>query len=120
MWGASFKPRTDDIRCSPALRVLDALLECGASVAVYDPVAGPRVREQYGSRVEVVAKSYAVLENADGLVISTEWREFHYPDFERMAKLMREPIIFDGRNLYNPRIMTAHGFKYFSIGRANV
>lgn len=120
MWGASFKPRTDDIRCSPALRVVDALLAKGATVAVYDPVSGPRVREQYGSRVEVAAKSYAVLENADGLVISTEWREFHHPDFERMASLMRERVIFDGRNLYTPRIMAGHGFKYFSIGRASV
>ena len=119
MWGASFKPRTDDIRCSPALRVLDALLEQGATVVMYDPVAGPRVRQQYGSRVTVAAKSYAVLENADGLVISTEWREFHHPDFERMAGLMRERVIFDGRNLYTPRIMASHGFKYFSIGRAS-
>lgn len=120
MWGASFKPRTDDIRQSPALRVVDALLAKGATVVMYDPVAGPRVREQYGTRVAVAAKSYAVLENADGLVISTEWREFHHPDFERMATLMRERVIFDGRNLYTPRIMAGHGFKYFSIGRASV
>jgi UDPglucose 6-dehydrogenase len=102
------------------LRVVDALLEQGAAVSIYDPMAGPRIRQQYGSRVTVAAKNYAVLENADGLIISTEWREFHHPDFERMAGLMRERVIFDGRNLYAPRIMASHGFKYFSIGRATV
>jgi len=117
IWGASFKPRTDDIRCSPALRVIDALLEKGAEVVVYDPVAGKKVREHYGKRVAVAPKSYASLEQADGLAITTEWREFHHPDFERMAGLMREPVIFDGRNLYNPKYLATHGFKYFSIGR---
>ena len=117
VWGASFKPRTDDIRMSPALGVIDALLDAGMQVAVYDPVAGPRVSEHYGERVSVAAKSYAALEQSDGLVIATEWREFHYPDFERMAGLMRERVIFDGRNLYNPKVPTQHGFRYFSVGR---
>lgn len=120
VWGASFKPRTDDIRCAPALRIIDALLDAGAAVAVYDPVAGQKVRAHYGDRVAVAQKSYMALEGADGLVIATEWREFHHPDFERMAGLMRERVIFDGRNLYNPKTVAAAGFQYFSVGRAAV
>jgi UDPglucose 6-dehydrogenase len=116
----SFKPRTDDIRFAPALYVIDALLEAGASVVVYDPVAGPKVREHFGDLVIVGAKNYAVLEGADGLVIATEWREFHNPDFERMAEIMRERTIFDGRNLYSPKQVAAKGFHYFSIGRPAV
>ena len=120
IWGVSFKPRTDDIRFAPALYVIDALLEAGASVAVYDPVAGPKVREHFGDQVIVGVKNYAVLEGADGLVIATEWREFHNPDFERMAEIMRERTIFDGRNLYSPKQVAAKGFHYFSIGRPAV
>ena len=120
IWGVTFKPRTDDIRCAPALYVIDALLEAGASVAVYDPVAGPKIRGQYGDRVVVGAKNYDVLDGADGLVIATEWREFHNPDFERMAGVMRERTIFDGRNLYSPKQVAAKGFRYFSIGRPAV
>lgn len=119
-WGVSFKPRTDDIRHSPALRVIDALLNAGASIIAYDPVAGQKLREHYGDRIMVAAKSYSVLENADGLVIATEWREFHHPDFERMGSMMRQRVIFDGRNLYSPRVLAQQGFRYFSIGRPSV
>ncbi len=118
IWGLSFKPRTDDIRHAPALRVIDALLEGDATVAVYDPVANRKVAEIYGDRILVGAKSYTVLEGADGLVIATEWREFHNPDFVRMGTLMREKVVFDGRNLYNPKVLANCGFRYFSIGRA--
>lgn len=116
-WGASFKPRTDDIRNAPALDVIDALLEAGAEVVVYDPRATPRLNEWYGSRISTVAKTYAALENADGLVVATEWNEFRRPDYERMAALMREKVIFDGRNLYTAKVLGEYGFKYFSIGR---
>jgi UDPglucose 6-dehydrogenase len=119
-WGASFKPRTDDIRHAPGLRIIDALLDAGASVVAYDPVAGQKLREFYGDRITVEAKSYSVLENADGLVIATEWREFHHPDFARMGSMMRQRVIFDGRNLYSPRILAQQGFKYFSVGRPSV
>jgi len=118
IWGLSFKPRTDDIRHAPALRVLDAVLEGGASVAVYDPVANRKAAAIYGDRILVGAKSYAVLEGADALIIATEWREFHNPDFTRIASLLREKVIFDGRNLYNPKVLANHGFRYYSIGRA--
>jgi len=120
VWGAAFKPRTDDLHSAPALRVIDALLEAGASVCVYDPTASAGVRERYGDRVTIAAKSYAALEDADGLVITTEWNEFRRPDYERMAGLMRQPVIFDGRNLYTPKVMEKYGFRYISIGRPSV
>ena len=120
LWGGSFKPRTDDIREAPALRVVDALLEAEAEVTLYDPVAGPKILARYGDAIRVAAKYYGALEGADGLVIATEWREFHNPDFERMANLMRERVIFDGRNLYSPKVLAQHGFRYFSIGRPSV
>lgn len=116
-WGATFKARTDDVRNAPGLRVVDALLDAGARVVAYDPVAGAKLKGLYGDRIETAAKTYAALEGADGLVIAAEWREFQSPDYERMAALMREPVIFDGRNLYAPRSVAERGFKYFSIGR---
>ncbi len=120
IWGGSFKPRTDDIREAPALGVIDALLEAGGQVNIYDPVAGPNLKALYGDRITVAPKMYACLEETDGLVIATEWREFHRPDFDRMAGMMRETVIFDGRNLYNPKVIAEAGFRYFSIGRPDV
>ncbi|MDZ4859766.1 MAG: UDP-glucose/GDP-mannose dehydrogenase family protein [Candidatus Hydrogenedentes bacterium] len=120
VWGASFKPKTDDLRGGPALRVIDALLDAGASVVVYDPVAEGTLREQYGDKISITHKNYAALEGADGLVICTEWNEFRRPDYERMASLLRERVIFDGRNLYTAKSLAQHGFRYFSIGRPAV
>ncbi|HOJ32610.1 MAG TPA: UDP-glucose/GDP-mannose dehydrogenase family protein [Candidatus Hydrogenedentes bacterium] len=120
LWGVTFKARTDDVRGAPALRIIDALLERGATVRVYDPAAGDKIRSMYGARVLVASKCYEVLEGADGLIIPTEWREFQSPDYERMGQLMRERVIFDGRNLYSPRNIATYGFKYFSIGRAPI
>lgn len=117
MWGASFKPGTDDLRNAPALRVLDALLEAGATVSIFDPVSGPNVAAIYGDRVSVEKKMYDGLDDVDGLIICTEWREFRNPDFERMGALMKQKKIFDGRNLYEPKTLVNHGFNYFSIGR---
>ncbi|MBI3118279.1 MAG: UDP-glucose/GDP-mannose dehydrogenase family protein [Candidatus Hydrogenedentes bacterium] len=117
IWGASFKPRTDDLRGAPALKLVDALRAAGAQITVYDPVAGPGLLERYGDSIRVVNKYYAALEGADGLVIVTEWNEFRRPDYDRMGTLMREKVIFDGRNLYTPAVMRDHGFKYFSVGR---
>ncbi|MBX7257026.1 MAG: UDP-glucose/GDP-mannose dehydrogenase family protein [Candidatus Hydrogenedentes bacterium] len=119
VWGASFKPRTDDLRSGPALRVIDALLEAKATVVVYDPVAETGLRAMYGSRIEIAPKNYAALENANGLVIVTEWNEFRRPDYDRMASLMKDKVIFDGRNLYTPKTLRDLGFTYFSIGRAS-
>lgn len=118
LWGATFKPRTDDLRGAPALRVIDALLAAGASIHAYDPVAGKKLSALYGDRLRIARKNYEALENADGLVICTEWNEFRRPDYDRMAELMREKVIFDGRNLYTPAILKRNGFQYFSVGRA--
>lgn len=120
VWGASFKPRTDDLRDGPALRVIDALLNAGASVVVYDPVADTALKRQYGDAITIATKNYAALEGADGLVICTEWNEFRRPDYERMASLMRERVIFDGRNLYTAKALAQHGFRYLSVGRPAV
>lgn len=120
IWGGTFKARTDDIRGSAAVRIINALLEAGASVLVYDPVAGRKLHDAYGDRIRVVAKNYAALEGADGLIIATEWREFYRPDFDRMGSLMREKVIFDGRNLYTPKSVAQHGFRYISIGRPSI
>lgn len=119
VWGASFKPRTDDLRGGPALRVIDALLEAGAAVVVYDPVAETGLRSIYGDRIEIAPKNYAALEGANGLAIVTEWNEFRRPDYDRMASLMKEKVIFDGRNLYTPKTLHELGFTYFSIGRGS-
>ncbi len=118
IWGASFKPRTDDLRSGPALRVIDALLDAKATVVVYDPVAEAGLRAHYGQRIQIAPKNYAALENADGLVVVTEWNEFRRPDYERMATLMKERTVFDGRNLYTAKTLEGLGFTHFSIGRA--
>ncbi len=120
LWGASFKPRTDDLRGAPSLEIIEGLCNAGAQVAVYDPVAGERLRELFGTKITVCAKYYQALEQADGLVILTEWNEFRRPSYDRMAELMRERVIFDGRNLYTPSVMKDLGFRYFSIGRPAV
>jgi UDPglucose 6-dehydrogenase len=117
IWGLSFKPGTDDLRCAPALRVIDELLAAGASVTAFDPVAGPGVQARYGDKVEIAKKMYDPISGADGLIICTEWREFRNPDFARMGKAMKQKKIFDGRNLYTPATVAEHGFKYASIGR---
>lgn len=117
VWGVSFKPRTDDIRNAPALRIIDALLNARAHVVVYDPMANDKVHVHFGGRVEIAPKSYAALEGADGLIVATEWNEFRRPDYAQMANLMKDRVIFDGRNLYTPAILAQHGFQYFSTGR---
>ena len=117
VWGLSFKPRTDDIREAPALVLLDALLSEGATCRVHDPAAMEAVRRVYGNRLTYCDKPYTALEGADGLVIVTEWPEFRNPDFPLMARLMRQRVIFDGRNLYEPKVVLEHGFHYYAIGR---
>ena len=103
IWGLAFKPRTDDVREAPALVLIDALLAAGASVRVHDPEAIANVKEIYGDRLIYCDRPYGALEQADALAIVTEWNEFRTPDFEIMLRLLRHPVIFDGRNLYDPR-----------------
>lgn len=117
IWGLAFKPRTDDIREAPALTLIDALLADGVCLRVHDPEAMKNVRKIYGDKLTYCDRPYGALEGADGLVIVTEWQEFRNPDFELMRRLMRQPVIFDGRNLYDPKTLTGQGFTYFSIGR---
>jgi len=117
VWGLAFKPRTDDMRDAPAIAIIDRLLGLGVAVRAYDPEAAATARTIFGARIAVCEKSYDALAGADGLAIVTEWNEFREPDFEKMRKLMRSPVVFDGRNLYSPEHMRALGFTYFSIGR---
>ncbi|HTU27662.1 MAG TPA: UDP-glucose/GDP-mannose dehydrogenase family protein [Pirellulales bacterium] len=120
LWGLSFKPRTDDIREAPALTMIDRLLATGAKVHVHDPEAMENVRRRYGDRLSYAQLPYDALDGADALLIMTEWKEFVHPDFRRMKKLLRSPVIFDGRNVYDSATMAAAGFTYYSIGRAPV
>jgi UDPglucose 6-dehydrogenase len=117
IWGLAFKPRTDDMREAPAVPLIRALLAAGAAVQAYDPEAMKVAKSLFGSKVTYADNSYAALAGADALAIVTEWNEFREPDFARMRKQLRNPIIFDGRNLYNPEQIRAQGFIYSSIGR---
>jgi UDPglucose 6-dehydrogenase len=120
IWGLAFKPRTDDIREAPALVLINALLEAGVQLRVHDPEALANVRAIYGDRLTYCDRPYGALEQADALAIVTEWNEFRNPDFEVMLRLLRQPVIFDGRNLYDPARMATLGFTYFGMGRAAV
>ena len=117
VWGLAFKPRTDDIRESPALALIDRLLEAGVAVRVHDPEAMANVKSAYGDKLAYADRPYGALEGADGLAVVTEWPEFRNPDFEVMRRLLKERVIFDGRNLYDPKAMHGYGFTYYGIGR---
>jgi UDPglucose 6-dehydrogenase len=120
IWGLAFKPRTDDVREAPALVLIDSLLSVGAQLRVHDPEALANVRSVYGEKVAYCDRPYGALEQADALAVVTEWNEFRNPDFEVMRRLMREPVIFDGRNVYDPARITSLGFIYRGIGRAGI
>ena len=115
--GVSFKPNTDDVRESPALRLIDRLIAAGAKVRVYDPVALDNVRRILGERIFYGADSYEAASGADALVIMTEWNEFRVLDLDAIKKLLRRPIVFDCRNIYQPEAMEKMGFTYRSFGR---
>jgi UDPglucose 6-dehydrogenase len=117
VWGLSFKPRTDDMREAPSITIIEALLDAGARVVAYDPQSQRAARSVFGSRITMAGHSYDALNGADALAILTEWNEFREPDFARMRSLMRAPLIFDGRNLFDLAQMKARGFIYHSIGR---
>jgi UDPglucose 6-dehydrogenase len=120
VWGLSFKPRTDDMREAPSVVLIEALLKAGAQVNVHDPEALGQARLMFQDRLCYHEVDYEALREADGLCIVTEWEEFRQPDFERMRELMKRPVIFDGRNLYDPLLMHQLGFTYFAIGRKAV
>jgi UDPglucose 6-dehydrogenase len=117
LWGLAFKPRTDDVREAPALVLIDSLLAAGVHVRVHDPEALKNVRELYGDKLIYCDRPYGALEGSDGLAIVTEWPEFRNPDFVVMRRLMRQPVIFDGRNLYDFKTLAPHEFTYYAIGR---
>jgi UDPglucose 6-dehydrogenase len=117
VWGLAFKPRTDDIREAPALTLIDDMLAEGVQLRVHDPEALKNVRDIYGDKLTYCDRPYGALEGADALVIATEWSEFRRPDFDVMKKLMRGHVIFDGRNLYEPKQMQSVGFTYYGMGR---
>jgi UDPglucose 6-dehydrogenase len=119
LWGLAFKPNTDDMREAPSRRVIADLLARGASVCAYDPVAMEEARRVFGAepRVAYAESPAAALDGADALLIVTEWKEFRSPDFEEMKRRLKAPLVFDGRNLYDPAQMRASGIRYFAIGR---
>jgi len=117
VWGLAFKPKTDDMREAPAVPLIQGLLAAGASVHAYDPEAMKVAKGIFGSKIHYAENAYAALTGADALAIVTEWSEFREPDYGRMRKLMRSPVIFDGRNIYNPESLRSQGFTYISMGR---
>jgi UDPglucose 6-dehydrogenase len=119
LWGLAFKPNTDDLREAASRTLIAELLEAGAAVRAYDPAAGAAARRLYAAepRVAIADGAHAALEGCDALAIVTEWREFRSPDFDVLRAKLAHPVIFDGRNLYDPAVVKAHGFEYHPIGR---
>lgn len=117
VWGLSFKPQTDDMREAPSITVINSLLGAGAKVRGYDPVAMEVAEGVFGDRIYFAENEYDALEGADALVIVTEWNDFRSPDFARIKELAKDGVIFDGRNLYDPKYITDAGFTYYGIGK---
>jgi UDPglucose 6-dehydrogenase len=122
LWGLAFKPNTDDMREAPSRVVIDGLLRDGARVRAYDPEAGPEARKLFrGNRAVTICDSAEeAARGADALVVVTEWNEFRSPDFPGLKRLLKEPVVFDGRNLYDPELLAGYGFSYFPVGRRQV
>jgi UDPglucose 6-dehydrogenase len=122
VWGLAFKPNTDDMREAPSREVIAGLVGRGARVRAYDPVAAEEAHRvlSHLEGVAFVDSAKAALDGADSLVIVTEWKEFRTPDFDAIRMALKQPIVFDGRNLYDPKLITAFGLEYHSIGRAAV
>ena len=120
LWGLAFKPETDDIREAPSLYIIDALLDLGADIIAYDPEAINNVKGLIGDKIKFAENSYDALKDVDALLIATEWSAFRNPDFNKMQELMKSPIIFDGRNLYDLETMNSKSFFYQSVGRATI
>ncbi len=118
LWGLAFKPNTDDIREAPALSIIYALINAGATVKAYDPEAMPNVKVEIGDKINYAADQYQALAGAEALIIATEWSEFRTPDFERMGKEIKHKIIFDGRNLFDVNKMREIGYHYVCVGRS--
>lgn len=117
VWGLSFKPNTDDLREAPSITIIRELLKRGVRIQAHDPIAMSAAKESLGNSVKYFENNYDALKDASALVVITEWNEFRRPDFDKMKSLMREHAIFDGRNIYDPRVLAEKGFVYFGIGR---
>ena len=119
LWGLAFKPNTDDMRAAPSRTLMEALWKHGARVQAYDPAAMHETQRIYGdhSDLRLCDSPAAVLMDADALVIATEWHEFRSPDFTKLKATLKQPLIFDGRNLYDPQLLAKEGFTYYAIGR---
>jgi len=119
LWGLAFKPNTDDMREAPSREIIAALIARGARIVAYDPVAMPEARRLYGDAASITyaATPMEAVSGADGLVVVTEWQEFRSPDFDSIGRALRTPLVFDGRNLYEPAQVRAAGLEYFAIGR---
>ncbi|MCK4661088.1 MAG: UDP-glucose/GDP-mannose dehydrogenase family protein, partial [Phycisphaerae bacterium] len=120
VWGLAFKARTDDVRESPAIDAVRMFMERGIKVRAYDPEAIENARAKLGNAMQTFDDCYEALQDADALVIFTDWPEFRMPDFDRMIRSMKKPVVFDGRNLYDPILMKKHGLEYYCIGRPTV
>ena len=118
VWGLAFKPKTDDIRAAPSLALIEELLADGAVVSAHDPVAMAPARRRLGDRIQYAPNPYAAVEDAEALFLVTEWNEFRQPDFARVKQLMAKPVVFDGRNIWNPQRLAELGFTYHAVGRA--
>jgi UDPglucose 6-dehydrogenase len=117
LWGLSFKPKTDDMRDAPAIEIINLLLAAGAVIEAFDPVAAQETKKIFGERIGYGIKNYDVLKDAEALLVITEWNEFREPDFKKIKSLMKNPVIFDGRNIYDGKKLNEKGFTYFSIGK---
>jgi len=117
VWGLAFKPRTDDMRDAPSITVIKALLRAGARIQAFDPEAVGEAKKIFGARIHYAERSYDALRGASALLVLTEWNEFRRPDFQRIKGLLKSPVIFDGRNIYDPADLREAGFHYYSIGR---
>jgi UDPglucose 6-dehydrogenase len=122
VWGLAFKPKTDDVREAPALVICDQLIRMGATIKAYDPEANGTFASKFGNKTGITYTkgNYEALEGADAVLVCTEWNAFRQPNFKKMKEAMKAPVIFDGRNIYNPEDMRTHGFTYYSVGRPPV
>ena len=117
VWGLAFKAKTDDVRESPAIYCIKKFLDWGMKVKAYDPEAGPAAMAALNGKIEIFQNGYDGLDNADALIVFTDWQEFRNPDLEAIAAKLKKPVIFDGKNLYDPKVLKKAGFEYYSIGR---
>lgn len=118
LWGLAFKPNTDDVRDAPAIALIKQIIDKGAKITAFDPEAIETTKAQLGKKIDYAKTAYDAIKGCDALIIVTEWNEFRNPDLEKVKSLLKRPVIFDGRNLYDPDTIKEKGFTYYSVGRA--